>query len=242
MLSETEEVIHDRTVVACEAATTAGLPGTFQAWREDGLLAVLATAPELRFLRTISGVTEANLAQAVRFTTASCWDGDRPTLVLPPDLISRDTGLVPDGVRPVAVLPLTGFPPSGADVDDSPDVDVFLRILLDGYETSDAVTAFIAAEHADPRIRRSLLIEDGVPVSAAALSSHGPGVLLGGSATPRAHRGKGAQARLLLHGLAEASRGGHRFAVATAVEGSPSLSNLRCAGAQVHLRQAFRPA
>lgn len=219
----------------------AGLPGTCHAWREDGLLAVLATAPELRFLRTVSGITEANLAQAVRLAGASCWDGDRPTLVLPEGLVPHDRGLVPDGVRPIAVLPLTEFPPSGADVDDAPDIDVFLRILLDGYESGEAVTAFIAAEHADPRIRRSLLIEDGVPVSAAALSSHGPGVLLGGSATPREHRGKGAQARLLLHGLAEAAREGHRFAVATAVEGSPSLSNLRRAGAQVHLRQAFRP-
>lgn len=101
MLTEAERVLHDRAVVACEAATMAGLPGTFRAWREDGLLAVLATA--------------------------SCWDGDRPTLVLPAGLVPHDMGLVPDGVRPIAVLPLTGLPPPGADV------DVFLRILLDGY-------------------------------------------------------------------------------------------------------------
>ncbi|OXM55598.1 hypothetical protein [Amycolatopsis alba] len=238
MLTEAEEVIHARAVVACEAA--AGLPGTFSAWREDGLLAVLATAPELRFLRTISGVTAENLPSAVRLAGASCWDGDPPTLVLPPGL--NPPGLVPDGVRPIAVLPLTELAASDADVDDSPDIDVFLRILLDGYESGGAVTAFITAEHRDPRIRRSLLIEDGMPISAAALSSHGPGVLLGGSATPRAQRGKGAQARLLAHGLAAAAREGHRFAVATAVEGSPSLSNLRRAGARVHLRQAFRLA
>ncbi|MFK0244062.1 hypothetical protein ACIQUM_05130 [Amycolatopsis azurea] len=238
MLTEAEEVIHARTALACEAA--AGLPGTFSAWREDGLLAVLATAPELRFLRTISGVTEENLPSAIRLAGASCWDGDPPTLVLPPGL--NPPGLVPDGARPIAILPLTGLPPTGADVDDSPDLDVFLRILLDGYESGGAVTEFIAAEHRDPRIRRSLLVEGGVPISAAAMSSHGPGVLLGGSATPREHRGRGAQARLLAHGLAAAAREGHRFAVATAVEGSPSLSNLRRSGAQVHLRQAFRLA
>ncbi|MFI6305929.1 hypothetical protein ACIBCH_28965 [Amycolatopsis thailandensis] len=236
MLTEAEEVIHARTAIACEAAT--GLPGTFSAWREDGLLAVLATAPELRFLRTISGVTEENLPSAIRLAGASCWDGDPPTLVLPAGL--NPAGLVPDGVRPIAILPLTGLAASDADVDDSPDIDVFLRVLLDGYESGGVVTEFIAAEHRDPRIRRSLLVHDGVPISAAALSPHGEGVLLGGSATPRAHRGKGAQARLMAHGLAAAAREGRRFAVATAVEGSPSLSNLRRAGAQVHLRQAFR--
>ncbi|RSN56211.1 hypothetical protein DMH01_30920 [Amycolatopsis sp. WAC 04182] len=239
MLIEAEEVIHARAVVASEAATAAGLPGTFSAWREDGLLAVLATAPELRFLRTITGVTEANLPRAVRLAGSSCWTGDPPTLVLPPGLLPG-VGLVPAGVRPIATLPLTEFAPPDADVDDSPDLDAFLRVLLDGYESDDVVTAFMAAEHADPRIRRSLLVEDGVPISAAALSTHGPGVLLGGSATPRAHRGKGAQARLLLHCLAAAAREGRRLAVATAVEGSPSLSNLRRAGARVQLRQAFR--
>ncbi|EMD28585.1 GNAT family N-acetyltransferase [Amycolatopsis azurea] len=236
MLTEAEEVIHARTALACEAA--AGLPGTFSAWREDGLLAVLATAPELSFLRTISGVTEENLPSALRLAVASCWDGAPPTLVLPPGL--NPPGLVPDGVRPIAILPLTDLTPTGSHIDDSPGIDVFLRILLDGYESGGAVTEFIAAEHRDPRIRRSLLVEDGVPISAAAMSSHGPGVLLGGSATPREHRGRGAQARLMAHGLAEAAREGHRFAVATAVEGSPSLSNLRRAGARVHLRQAFR--
>ncbi|MFC3450828.1 hypothetical protein [Amycolatopsis speibonae] len=238
MLTEAEEVIHARTVVAGEAGAAAGLPGRFEAWHEDGLFVALATAPELRFLRTISGVTEENLPSAIRLAGASCWDGDRPTLVLPPDLNPSD--LVPAGVRPIAVLPLTDLAASDTDVDDSPDIDVFLRVLLDGYESGGAVTEFIAAEHSDHRVRRSLLVEDGVPISAAALSSHGPGVLLGGSATPRAHRGKGTQARLLLHGLTAAAREGHRFAVATAVEGSPSLSNLRRSGAQVHLRQAFR--
>ncbi|RSN28432.1 hypothetical protein DL990_27600 [Amycolatopsis sp. WAC 01416] len=240
MLTEAEEVIHARAVIAGEAATAAGLPGTFSAWREDGLLAVMTTTPELRFLRTITGVTEANLARAVRLAGASCWDGDPPTLVLPPGLIPHGTGLVPAGVRPIATLPLA-FAASDADIDDSPDLDAFLRILLDGYESNGVVTAFMAAEHADPRIRRSLLVEDGVPISAAALSTHGPGVVLGGSATPRAHRGKGAQARLLLHVAGAAAREGRRFAVATAVEGSPSLSNLRRAGARIHLRQAFRP-
>ncbi|MER6665985.1 hypothetical protein ABT256_15710 [Amycolatopsis japonica] len=239
MPTEAEKVIHARAAVACEAATAAGLPGRFDAWSEDGLLTVLTTAPDLRFLRTISGITEENLPRAVRLAGASCWDGDPPTLVLPEGLLPRGAGLVPAGVRPIATLPLTLAEPE-TEVDDSPDIDVFLRVLLDGYESGDAVTAFLAAEHADPRIRRSLLLEDGVPISAAALSSHGPGVLLGGSATPRAHRGKGAQARLLLHGLTAAAREGHRFAVATAVEGSPSLSNLRRAGARVHPRQAFR--
>ncbi|WP_037311242.1 hypothetical protein [Amycolatopsis orientalis] len=241
MLTDAERVLHDRAVLACAAATAAGLPGTFEAWREDGLFAVLATAPELRFLRTISGVTEANLPQAVRLASASCWDGDRPTLVLPPGVTPAEAGLVPAGVRPIAVLPLEGIPVTeDPDVFESPDIDVFLPILLDGYESEGAVTRFIAAEHSDPGIRRSVLVEKGEPISAAALSSHGPGVLLGGSATPREHRGKGAQARLLLHGLTAAAREGHRFAVATAVEGSPSLSNLRRAGARVHQRQAWR--
>ncbi|WET81110.1 hypothetical protein P3102_07765 [Amycolatopsis sp. QT-25] len=239
MLIEAEEVVHARAVIACEAATSAGLAGRFAAWREDGLLMVMATAPELRFLRTISGITEDNLPRAVRLAGASCWDGDPPTLVLPPGL-PHGTGLVPAGVRPIATLPLTGLATEDADVEDAPDIDVFLGILLEGYESGDAVTSFIAAEHADPRLRRSLLIEDGVPISAAALSAHGSGVVLGGSATPRAHRGKGAQARLLRHNLTAAAREGRRFAVATAAEGSPSLSNLRRAGARIHARQAFR--
>lgn len=246
MLTEAERVLHDRTRLACEAAVEAGLPGTFETWVEDGLFAVLATAPELHFLRTISGISAANLPAAIRLAGASCWQGNRPALVLPPTLdrasALRETGFTPDGVRTVAILPLEKLPAAGADddVEDSPDVAVFLHILLGGYEGDDVVTAFISAEHADPRIRRSLLFEDGVPISAAALTSHGDGVLLGGSATPRAHRGKGAQARLLSHGLDLAVREGHRFAVATAVEGSPSLSNLRRTGFQVHVRQAWR--
>ncbi|MFE6611704.1 hypothetical protein [Amycolatopsis sp. NPDC057786] len=240
MLTEAEEVIHARAAIACEAAAAAGLPGRFEAWREDGLLVVLATAPELRFLRTITGVTAANLPRAVRLAGASCWNGDPPTLVLPPGLLPG-AGLVPAGARPIATLPVTELASPDADVDDSPDLGGFLRVLLDGYESDDVVTAFMAAEHADPRIRRSLLVEDGVPISAAALSAHGHGVVLGGSATPREHRGKGAQARLLLHSLTAAAREGRQFAVATAVEGSPSLSNLRRAGARVHVRQAFRP-
>ncbi len=66
---------------------------------------------------------------------------------------------------------------------DFPDIDVFLRILLDGYEGDEVVTAFI---------------------------------------------------------LSTIGREGARFAVATAEEGSPSLSNMRRAGFRVHARQAWR--
>ncbi|KFU76896.1 hypothetical protein SAMN04489729_3250 [Amycolatopsis lurida] len=69
MLTEAEEVIYARTAVGCEAAT----------------------APELRFLRTITGGTEANLPRAVRLAGASCWNGDPPTLMLPPGLLRRGT-------------------------------------------------------------------------------------------------------------------------------------------------------
>ncbi|WP_410658795.1 hypothetical protein [Amycolatopsis sp. lyj-112] len=241
MLAEAEDVIRERTRLACAAT------GGCEVWEEDGLNAVLATDPALGFLRTISGISEETLPAAVRLARDPRWQGTPPVLVVRPGLSPeaeaglREQGFVQDGVRIVAILPLDGITRADdPDVVDSPDTGAFLHLLLEGYASDDVVTAFIAAEHADPRIRRSLLLEDGVPISAAALSSHGQGVLLGGSATPREHRGKGAQARLLRHGLGVAAAEGHRFAVATAAEGSPSVSNLRRAGFEIHVRQAWR--
>lgn len=242
MLAEAEGVIHERTRLACAAAD-----GAFDVWEQDGLNAVLAADPALGFLRTISGISEETLPAAVSLARDPRWRGTPPVLVIRPGLPAeaeaglRERGFAQDGVRIVAILPLDGAAPvDDADVVDSPDTTDFLRILLEGYAGDDVVTAFIAAEHADPRIRPSLLLEDGVPISAAAMSSHGHGVLLGGSATPREHRGKGAQARLLRHGLGVAAAEGNRFAVATAADGSPSVSNLRRAGFEIHVRRAWR--
>jgi GNAT superfamily N-acetyltransferase len=91
--------------------------------------------------------------------------------------------------------------------------------------------------HDRTRLACEAAVDAGLPGTFEAWEEDG---LLGGSATPPEHRGKGAQARLLLHGLGIAAREGHRFAVATAAEGSPSLSNMRRTGFHVHVRQAWR--
>jgi ribosomal protein S18 acetylase RimI-like enzyme len=130
----------------------------------------------------------------------------------------------------------------GRSVVGDPDVveadgALFTRVLLAGYQVGGAVAAFIAAEHRSDLVRRFLLLVDGEPVAAAAMSVHDGVAVLGGAATLPAYRGRGAQSRLIRHRLAVA--GGCSMAVATAVPGSGSAANLRRAGFEFFVRQGW---
>lgn len=119
------------------------------------------------------------------------------------------------------------------------DADDVVPLLLAGYGVTGAVAAFIAAEHRRPEVRGFLALADGEPVAAAAMTLHDGVAVLGGAATLPAHRGRGAQSRLLRHRLAVAARAGTTLAVATAVPGSASAANLVRAGFTVHRRRAW---
>jgi GNAT superfamily N-acetyltransferase len=112
-------------------------------------------------------------------------------------------------------------------------------VLLAGYEAEGVVAAFVAAEHRLPEVRRFLVVEGGTPIAAAAMTVHGDLAVLGGASTLPAHRGRGAQPRLLRHRLRVAAEAGCVLAVATASAGSVSAANLRRAGFHLHRRSAW---
>ena len=225
-------------MIAAERAlhTRASLSGRLHVWEQDGVLAVRATDPELSFLSAVSGVTAATLPAAVDLLHAPVWGEAGPALVLP-DGLAPASGLVPAGVRPLAVKRLAAEAATDPDVVETDEG--FLDVLLAGYEVSGAVAALIAAEHGRPEVRRFLLSDDGAPIAAAAMSVHGAVAVLGGASTTRAHRGKGAQPRLLAHRLRIATDACCTMAVATAGPGSVSAANLRKAGFRLHLRTAW---
>jgi GNAT superfamily N-acetyltransferase len=145
-------------------------------------------------------------------------------------------GFVSAGGRGLAVCRL------GRSVGGEPDVveagdDLFTRVLLAGYQVGGTVAAFIAAEHR--MVRRFLLLADGEPIAAAAMSVHDGVAVLGGASTLPAHRGRGAQARLIRHRLGVAADSGCSLAVATAVPGSASAANLRRSGFEFFVRQGW---
>jgi GNAT superfamily N-acetyltransferase len=231
-----ERALHHRTELACAAATDAGLPGRFRVWEQDGLLAVLVTDPALSFLSTVSGVEPENLAAAVDLVGDPVWGGVRPALIGSSEL--ELPGFTRAADRGLAVRRL-GEHTASPDVVDG-DAR-FARILLAGYEVEGTVAAFIDAEHRRPEVRRFLLLEHDVPIAAAAMTVHGDVAVLGGASTLRAHRGKGAQPRLLGHRLRMAADAGCSLAVATAVPGSVSAANLTRAGFTFHLRPTWLP-
>jgi hypothetical protein len=147
-------------------------------------------------------------------------------------------GFVAVGARGLAVCR-----PGASGVGD-PDVvaadgELFVRVLLAGYQVGGGVAAFIAAEHRVALVRRFLLLAGGEPVAAAAMSIHDGVAVLGGASTLVAHRGCGAQARLIRHRLGVAADAGCSLAVATAVPGSGSAANLRRAGFAFLVRQGW---
>ncbi|MEC3977410.1 GNAT family N-acetyltransferase [Amycolatopsis sp. H20-H5] len=230
-LAEAERALHDRT----------RLSGAVEAWEEDGLLAVRADSVKLRFLNTINGVTERNLAAAIRLAASPRWRGGAPVIIVPPGLdteVLPDAGFVPSvpsGHRLLATRPLEDVPPPDPGVAETLGTGLFLKVLLDGYQSTGAISRLIAVEHSAPGIRRFLLGN----VAAAALSVHGTTAVLGGAATLPEHRGEGAQRRLLAHRVAVAAGLGCRLAVATAAPDSPSAANLARSGFRLHLRPAW---
>jgi GNAT superfamily N-acetyltransferase len=226
-----EWAVHQRARSACAAATRAGLAGSFRAWDADGVFAVSAT---LAHLSVITGVTAATLPAAADLART---DGPS-TLVLAAEL-GEPPGLVRDGERPLAIATLPA-----ANGSQQPDVvpadDSFVGLLLAGYEVSGPVAGFIAAEHRQAEVHRLVVVTDGTPVAAAAMSVHDDVAVLGGASTLPAYRGRGAQSRLLAHRLWLAADAGCTLAVATARADSVSAANLRRAGFDIRRRVAWR--
>jgi GNAT superfamily N-acetyltransferase len=238
-VSRAERALHHRTGLACEAASDAGVPGRFRTWDQAGLRAVLATDPALGFLSTVSGVTRETLPAVTGFVDAPGWDGVEPTVVVPAEFGERPmAGFARTGDRLLAVKRLEPRPAAEA----SPDVvdeDTFLRVLLAGFEAHGVLAAFMAAEHRLPVMRRFLVVEREGPIAAAGMTIHGDVAVLGAASTLRAHRGRGAQPRLLQRRLQMAAEAGCTLAVATARPGSTSAANLGRAGFRLHRRSAW---
>ncbi|MFJ1766874.1 GNAT family N-acetyltransferase [Amycolatopsis sp. NPDC088138] len=230
-----ERALHHRMGLACAAAVAAGVPGRFRVWEHRGLLAVLATDPALGFLSTVSGVAPETLPALPGLLDAPDWDGVRPTVLTTDVEVPPAAGLVRAGERVLAVRRL-GPEPSEEVVDAS---GAFVDVLLAGYEAEGVVAEFVAAEHRLPQVRRFFVVEDGTPIAAAAMTIHGEVAVLGGASTLPAHRGRGAQPRLLRHRLRVAADAGCALAVATAVAGSVSAANLGRAGFRCYRRSAW---
>lgn len=229
-MGDAERALHRRMGLACAAATAAGLPGRFRVWEHGGLLAVLATDPALGFLSTVSGVTPETLPALDGLLAEPGWD---PTVLTTGDEVPE--GLVRAEDRLLAVRRLGEPPAADPGVTEGDVVDV----LLAGYEVTGVVAAFVAAEHRVPAMRRFLLVEGGTPIAAAGMTVHGDVAVLGGAATLPAHRGRGAQPRLLRHRLRVAADAGCVLAVATARAGSVSAANLGRAGFRRYRRSAW---
>jgi GNAT superfamily N-acetyltransferase len=249
-VSGAERALHRRAGWACEAALAARVPGRFRVWEQSGTLAVLATDPALGFLSTVSGVTRETVSAAIGLVDSSAWSGVEPTVVAPADLGSAAeeqllaAGLVRTGDRLLATARPAAVPVAEADAVPTDAVpadggDAFVELLLAGYEVDGTVAAFIRAEHRLPAVRRFLAVAGGTPIAAAGMTVHGDIAVLGGASTLRAHRGQGAQSRLLRHRLRVAAEAGCELAVATARPGSVSAANLRRAGFAIETRTTW---
>ncbi len=229
-----EPALHRRTAMACEAASAAGVPGRFRTWGRAGLLAVLATDPALAYLSTVTGVTRETLPEVAGLLGSPDWTGVHPTVVAPAGL--PVPGMVPAGERVLAVKRLS---PASATSPGQVDEDTFVRVLLAGFEVHGAIAAFMAAEHRLPAMRRFVVREGETPVAAAGMTIHDDVAVLGAASTLPAHRGRGAQPRLLRRRLEVAAAEGCTLAVATARPASPSAANLARAGFRLHRRTAW---
>jgi GNAT superfamily N-acetyltransferase len=226
-MSTAEWALHQRTRLS-------GL----RTWEVAGLLAVRADDPALGFLSTVSGIVPGNLPAAIDLVRD--WEA---TLVVSPELavseVLAEAGFVRAADRGLAVRGLDDVGAASGVVEAGEDVDGFARVLLAGYEVEGTVAAFVEAEHRLAAVRRFLVLDHDVPIAAAAMTFHDDVAVLGGASTLRAHRGKGAQSRLLRHRLRVAADAGCALAVATAVPGSVSAANLTRAGFTFHLRPAW---
>ena len=237
-ISRAERALHRRTALACEAATAAGVPGQFRVWEQDEVLAVLATDPALTFLSTVTGPP----AKVIALINTPIWHDITPTvLVTDPDAVPRlqKAGLAPKEDRILATRTLSTAPTTQPDIIAANEQ--FPEILLAGYEVTGPVAEFIRAEHQHPTVKRYLAIAEDKPIAAAAMTIHGDVAVLGGASTLRAHRGKGAQSRLLRHRIRVAVEAGCTLAVATASAKSTSAANLQRAGFTLHQQQRWTP-
>ncbi|HEX3812033.1 MAG TPA: hypothetical protein VHX59_04250 [Mycobacteriales bacterium] len=244
---DAERALHQRAGLSCQAAIEAGLPGRFRTWERAGLMAVLATDPALGFLASVSGVVSGNEIAALDLVDSPDWNGVRPTMLVSAridETILISAGLVRLEDRLLAVRRIDRGPElsTGPDVVDAGEVDPFLGVLLAGYQVDGVVADFIGAEHRLPIMRRFLLMDRDGPIAAAAMTIHGDIAVLGGASTLPAHRGKGAQPRLLQHRLRVAGEAGCSLAVATARPESVSAANLGRAGFSLHRRSAWTRA
>ncbi|TDV57683.1 GNAT family N-acetyltransferase [Actinophytocola oryzae] len=228
--------LHRRAALACTAAAEAGVPGRFRVWEEAGLMAVLATDPALGFLSTVSGVGPETVAAAVELARGPVWDGVRPTVVTASGDLTG-AGLARTNDRVLAVTELVGRPEPDPGVVGT---EAFADVVLAGYEVDGVLAAFVRAEHRHPAVRRFVLVTAGTPIAAAGMTVHGDVAVFGGASTLRAHRGRGAQSRLLRHRLGVAADAGCVLAVATAAPDSVSARNLSGAGFRLHRMSAWR--
>jgi GNAT superfamily N-acetyltransferase len=212
-------------------------------WEQAGLFAVSATDPALGFLSTVSGVTRETVSSAIELVDSPIWHGVSPTVVVSAELdaeaetLLRSAGFARAGDRALAVRSLGDGPVERLDVvEDGVD---FLPVLLAGYEVGGTVAAYIEAEHRLAVVRRFLVREWDTPIAAGAMTIHGDVAVLGGASTLRAHRGKGAQSRLLRHRLQVAAAAHCALAVATVVPDSVSAANLGRAGFTIRRRSTW---
>ncbi|TVT21343.1 GNAT family N-acetyltransferase [Amycolatopsis acidiphila] len=243
-MAEAERALHRRAELAFAAARDAGLPGRFETWERVGVLAAVVSAPGLSFLSTLSGVTPQTVAAATDIVRASAWQGAAPTVLVSEELDETgerlsSAGFVRAADRMLAIRQLIGNPPPAGDPVAVTDDARFLDVLLAGYEVDGEVGAFIAAEHRHPDVRRFAVLHDAAPIAVAGMTKHGVVAVLGGAATLREHRGRGAQSVLLLHRLRLAAEDGCVLAVASARPGSVSATNLAKAGFELHRRAAW---
>ncbi len=210
------------------------MPGRFRVWERAGVLAVLASDPALGYLSTVSGVTPATAKTAAELVDEPVWNGVKPAVVTDgfpmPGFVRTDDRLL-------ATKRLWRHRAVSSEVVDA---DVFLNVLLAGFEAQGMVARFMAAEHRHPAVRRFLVREREKPIAAAGMTIHDDVAVLGAASTLRAHRGHGAQLELLHRRLEVAAAEGCTLAVATARPESASAANLERAGFRLHRRQAWR--
>jgi GNAT superfamily N-acetyltransferase len=252
-LTEAERCVHARRGERQLAAGAADLPGVFRTQSAHGLLVSLTTAPGLEFLNQVSGLTGDSI-DALPEVLALFEELDAP----PPWLIAgsdepavkdalKQLGFAPTGPRPIATAVcaddlISPTPPAELEVTEvlsADDLEIFLRVLLDGYDAPPALSDFLRAEHSSPGLRRFLAWSGGEAIAAAGMSIHGGAALLGGAAALASARGRGAQTALLRHRLTRAGAEGATVAVATASPSSVSLRNLIRAGFAVTPRPAW---
>ncbi len=247
-----------RSQLAFDAA--AGLPGRFEAFDSEGMLALATTAAGLEFLNSVAQVRELSVEALPRMLTVFATMGaPMPTLSAAEDagvgLATRLSALLyePTASRPLAILDLTGPArdphhvrgfTEGLTVTEvtaeQASAQVFARILAAGYEGGPAVTRFLLAEHTFPGVRRFLAWHRGEPVAAAAMTVHDRVAVLGGATTLRQARGLGAQRALIEHRVREARLAACSAAVASLARASASERNLASAGFTIWQRPTWR--